>query len=67
MRTSGDNGDYEWAWIDSDGYETLPVAKDHACVARDVRPVGLLVDSIVVFGLISLGLLVCIVVFLVFF
>ena len=67
VRTSADNGNYEWAWIDSDGYESLPVAKDHACAARDVRPIGWLVDSIVVFGLISLGLLVCIVVFLVLF
>ncbi len=64
VRTSADNGSYDWAWMDADGYETLPVVKGHACVVRDVQSVGWLVDLIVVFGLISLGLLVGIAVFL---
>ena len=67
VRTAGDNESYEWAWLDGDGYRTLPVARDHACLVSDVRPVGLFVDSILVFGLIFLGVLFCIVVFLILF
>jgi hypothetical protein len=57
VRTSGDNGDYEWAWMDGDGYETLPVARNNACLIADAQPVGLLIDSFVVIGVITLGVL----------
>ncbi len=69
VRTSGDKGGYEWAWVDFDGYETLPVVKPYAyaCVARDVRVVGWVADWIVVLGSIGLGVLVFVVIFWVWF
>ena len=67
VRTSGDNGPYDWAWVDGDGNETLPVAKEHACVAGDVRAVGWLADWVIVIGSIAFGLLACIGIYLLLF
>lgn len=59
VRTSGDKGPYDWAWIDDDGNETLPVVRDNACVARDVRAVSWLADWILVALLPLIAIVIC--------
>ena len=55
VRTSNDGNPFEWAWLDSHGYDSLPVDVPGACVLSDVNVTGWLEDSILVFGLIVVG------------
>ena len=67
VRTSKGSASFEWVWSDEDGCEGLPVHRDGAVVDNEAIPVGWFESAIVVFGLISIGLLMCIAVYWLYF
>jgi hypothetical protein len=62
VRTSSDGHPHEWAWFDLDGYESLPILDLDAYITSDVKTVGLVEDTVIVGGLIVVGVVGCVVV-----
>lgn len=60
VRTSADGSPPDWAWLDLDDYDSLPIDHPNACVARNTVAVSWTADSFIVGGAILFGVVACI-------
>ena len=60
VRTSSDGAPPDWAWLDLDGYGSLPIEHPTALIARDAEAVSWGADWIIVGGTILFGVATCI-------
>lgn len=67
VRTCCDKGGCDWAWLDLDGGQTLPIANDAVFVTNDVHSVSWLADSVLLFVTIFTATFVTTVIYLMYF
>ena len=60
VRTSSDGAPPDWAWLDLDGYDSLPIEHQTAMIARNAEAVSWCADWIIVGGTILFGVATCI-------